>query len=415
MDHRDGLPKTGELRLRTQPKPDTFRDIIKPVSIIIDRLECFSPDGLPVARMVAAEFGAEEGGAGDTRQAGEGASGAGRAILPRDGEAMSAARSKSFNFSQEKIVFTIAIALFVVFAVTLKGFAQTDNLLSLVRSVSILGVLGVGMALAIIGRGIDLSMVATMAISVAWVLALANGGTPLGVALLYGLGLCLAVGLINGLLIAYVEIPALFATLAMGLVVYGFGRYFLVPNDVTFMPAGADWFKAIGSGQLLGIPNPVLLLALVAFVAFVFLRITRPGRFIYAMGDNPLTARVTGVPIRPMMVMQYLISSLIGFVAGIITATAVSAMNARVAGSTLVYDIILVVVIGGVGLSGGKGGIRNVIVGTLLIGILLNGMTIMDVPYTIQNIVKSCILLVAIVADSIVNPRDEQTSQQGDI
>lgn len=322
---------------------------------------------------------------------------------------------KNFQFSQERIVLAIAVALFIVFALTLKGFLQTDNLLSLVRSVSILGVLGIGMALAIIGRGIDLSMVATMAISVAWVFTLANSGTPLGIALLYGLGLCLAVGLINGLLIAYVEIPALFATLAMGLVVYGFGRYFLVANDVTFIPASATWLKAIGSGQIVGIPNPVLLFALVAFVAFLFLQVTRPGRFIFAMGDNPLTARVAGVPFRPMMVMQYLISSVVCFVAGIITATAVGAMNARVANSTMVYDIILIVVIGGVGLSGGKGGVRNVIVGTLLIGILLNSMTIMDVPYTIQNIVKSCILLVAIVADSIVNPRDEQTSQQGDI
>ncbi|WP_246683334.1 ABC transporter permease [Mesorhizobium sp. B2-1-3A] len=322
---------------------------------------------------------------------------------------------KAFHFSQEKIVFTIAVVLFLVFAATLKGFLQADNLLSLVRSVSILGVLGIGMALTIIGRGIDLSIVATMAISVAWMLTLANSGTPLGIALLYGLCLCLAVGLANGLLIAYVEIPALFATLAMGLVVYGFGRYFLVANDVTFMPATATSFKAIGSGRVLGIPNPVLLFALFSFVAFLFLRKTRPGRFIFAMGDNPLTARVAGVPVRPMMVVQYVISSLIGFVAGIITATAVSSMNARVANSTLVYDIILVAVIGGVGLSGGKGGVRNVVVGTLLIGILLNGMTIMDIPYTIQNIVKSCILLVAIVADSIVNPRDEQTSQQGDI
>jgi ribose transport system permease protein len=77
--------------------------------------------------------------------------------------------------------------------------------------------------------------------------------------------------------------------------------------------------------------------------------------------------------------------------------------------------VILVAVIGGVGLSGGKGGVRNVVVGTLLIGILLNGMTILDLPYTAQNIVKGMILLVAIVVDSIVNPRDEQTAQQGDI
>ena len=96
-------------------------------------------------------------------------------------------------------------------------------------------------------------------------------------------------------------------------------------------------------------------------------------------------------------------------------ATAVNVMNTRIATSTMVYDVILVVVIGGVGLSGGKGGVRNVIVGTLLIGILLNGMTIMDISYTVQNIIKSLILLVAIIADSLVNPRDEQTSQQGDI
>lgn len=324
-------------------------------------------------------------------------------------------KAGGFQLTQERIVFAIAVAMFVIFAVTLDGFMQTDNLLSLIRSVSILGILGIGMALAIIGRGIDLSMVATMAISVAWVLTLANNGMPLGLALLYGLGLCLIVGLLNGILIAYVEIPALFATLAMGLVVYGFGRFFLVTNDVTFMPPTATWFKAIGSGQIMGIPNPVLLLALFAFIAFLFLRLTRPGRFIFAMGDNPLSARVAGIPMRPMIVLQYLISSLIGFVAGLITATAVNAMNARVAGSTLVYDIILVVVIGGVGLSGGKGGVRNVIVGTLLIGILLNGMTILDIPYTIQNIIKSCILLIAIIADSLINPRDEQTSQQGDI
>jgi ribose transport system permease protein len=81
----------------------------------------------------------------------------------------------------------------------------------------------------------------------------------------------------------------------------------------------------------------------------------------------------------------------------------------------MIYDVILVVVIGGVGLSGGRGTVRNVLVGTLLIGVLMNGMTIMDIQYTVQNVIKSLILLVAVVADSVVNPRDEQTGQQGDI
>jgi ribose transport system permease protein len=323
--------------------------------------------------------------------------------------------SKTIQLNQEKIVFAIAVAMFVVFSITLKGFLTAGNVVSLIQSVSILGVLGIGMALTIIGRGIDLSMVSNMAISVAWVLYLANHGVALPVALLCGLALNLVIGLLNGILIAYVEIPAIFATLAMGTAVYGFGHSMLVDSDVIFMPQSAPWFKAIGSGSIAGVPSPVLWLAAFTAIAFLFLRFTRPGRFIYGMGDNPLTARVSGIPARPMMVLQYLISSLIGFAAGIITATLVNSINTRVANSTLVYDVILVVVIGGVGLSGGKGSMRNVIVGTLLIGILLNGMTIMDMPYTFQNIVKSLILLVAIVMDSILNPRDEQTSQQGDI
>lgn len=90
-------------------------------------------------------------------------------------------------------------------------------------------------------------------------------------------------------------------------------------------------------------------------------------------------------------------------------------MDTNVANSSMIYDVILVVVLGGIGLSGGKGGVRNVIVGTLLIGILLNGMTIMNIQYTLQNIIRSLILLMAIVIDSVINPRDEQIAQQGDI
>ena len=83
--------------------------------------------------------------------------------------------------------------------------------------------------------------------------------------------------------------------------------------------------------------------------------------------------------------------------------------------STLLYDIVLVAVIGGIGLSGGKGGMRNVIVGALLIGIMLNAMTILDIPNIYQNLIKSTILLAAIIMDGLLNPRDEQTAQQGDI
>ena len=101
--------------------------------------------------------------------------------------------------------------------------------------------------------------------------------------------------------------------------------------------------------------------------------------------------------------------------AGLVMAASVNSMPTRIYNSTMIYDVILVVVLGGIGLSGGRGGVGNVAIGTLLIGTLLNGMTIMDVSYSAQNLIKGVVLLAAILIDSFVNPRNEETAQQGDI
>ena len=233
--------------------------------------------------------------------------------------------------------------------------------------------------------------------------------------MLLGYLFALSAGVLNGVLIAYFEIPALFATLGMASLVYGFARFALVPalrgvharqrvrhrlDRQRLRVRRADADPVFRAGRLL---------------AFAFLRFTKPGRFIYAIGDNFVAARLSGAPVRPIIVLQYAISATIAYLAGMITATAVASMDTSVANSSLIYDVILVVVLGGIGLSGGRGGVRNVIVGTLLIGILLNGMTIMNIQYTLQNVIRSLILLMAIVIDSVINPRDEQIAQQGDI
>jgi len=319
------------------------------------------------------------------------------------------------DLGQERIVLLIAVALFALFSVTLNGFFTTDNLLSLVQSVSILGILGVGIALTIIGRGIDLSIVATMAMGTGWMFLMQQGGMSPLASFAIVLAAVILIGVINGVLIAYAEIPAIFATLAMGTVIYGFFRLFLVPGDVIYLPPDGGLLTQIGSLRVLGIPGSVVMFGVVSAVAAILLRYTVPGRYIYAIGDNPLTARASGLPVRPLIVVQYVLSSVTALVAGIVMASAVSSVNTRIVSSTLVYDVILVVVLGGVGLSGGKGRISNVIVGTILIGILLNGMVIVDLAYTTQNMIKGGILLVAIIVDSVINPRDEQTSQQGDI
>jgi ribose transport system permease protein len=322
---------------------------------------------------------------------------------------------RRFQFSQERIVLAITVALFAAFCLTLDQFATSGNIISLLQSVSVLGVLGVGMAIVVIGRGIDLTMVTVMAISVAWVFSQINSGVPVGTAFALGLGFSILIGAANGVLIAYVEIPAIFATLAMATLVYGLGHFALVDNDTIFVGDGMTIFKQIGAGYVGQIPASVIWATVVAAIVYLLLRFTKIGRFLYAMGDNPLATRIAGISLRPMIVLQYTLSAVIAFVAGLLLAATVSSMSTRLASSTMIYDVILVVVIGGIGLSGGKGGVQNVIVGTLLIGTLLNGMTIMNLSFAEQKIIKSLILLCAIVVDSLINPRDEQTAQQGDI
>jgi ribose transport system permease protein len=321
------------------------------------------------------------------------------------------------KLTQEGIVAVVALVLFVTFSLTLDNFLTAGNLIALVRSVSILGILGLGMGLVIISRGIDLAMVATMVVSVSWVLSLGQSGLPFGLALAIGAVFVVAVGLATGILVAYADVPAIFTTLAMGLAIYGIGRAFLFKIDVQNVPSGEEWFSYLGTGTILGLPMPILIFALFALLMWAMLRYTRFGRFVYATGDNLQAARIAGVPVRRLIVAQYIVTSLVAYAAGVVMAAAVSSMSTRVYNSTMIYDVLLIVVLGGISLSGGRGGVRNVLVGTLLVGVLLNGMTILDIPYTEQNLIKSVILLCALIVDSFINPRDEQTAQQqqGDI
>ena len=286
----------------------------------------------------------------------------------------------------------MAVALFAGFALALDGFTAPANLLNIVRSVSVLGILAAGMGIVVIGRGIDLSMVSIMVVTVAIQLQLLQAGWSLWSASAVVAAITLALGFMNGFMVAYAGVSALFATLASSAFVFGFVR-----------------------SRILGLPVDVVVFLAVVAVALVLLRWSRPGRFLYLMGDNFQAARTMGIPVRPLIVASFMASALLAWLAGVASAVSLQSMNTRLVNSALLYDVVLVVVIGGIGLSGGKGGMRNVVVGALLIGILLNGMTILNLPNIHQNLIKALILLGAIILDGQLNPRDEQTSQQGDI
>lgn len=319
------------------------------------------------------------------------------------------------KLTQKGIVFAIFLALFAVFSAFLRGFLTADNMLTLLQNVAVLGILGLGMAVVVIGRGIDISLVASLAVPPGLVLEMVQNGHSVASALLAALAFTIAFGLVNGWLVAYAEVPSLFTTLASGLFLAGLGQVAFFQLDVVQWSAKLGGLAWLGQGTIVGIPTPVIMFGLASLAVALFLRLTRLGAFIYAIGDNPYGARVTGIPTRPLIVLQYVLAALIGAFAGLVLAASVNSMPTRIFNSTLIYDVILVVVLGGIGLSGGRGGVINVIIGTLLIGTMLNGMTILDVSYSAQNVVKGLVLLMAILADSFINPRNEETAQQGDI
>lgn len=322
-------------------------------------------------------------------------------------------RVRTIAASQERIVFFITIALVILFSIWLKGFATVDNFLNLLRSISILGILGLGMGTIVISRGIDLSEVAIMA--GAWSIALIEiqqgMSTPWAVVL--ALALALVIGAINGFMVAFVEAPALFVTLAAGFVIYG-AAFWFAPAWVVYAPKDAPGLLFLGAGHIFGIPAPIFVFAAAAIVVHLFLTYTSIGRFIYSQGDNPDAARLTGVALRPLIIFEYMLVALLAWLAGFVWVGATGSMQMAVVQGTMIFDVILVVVLGGISLVGGRGGVFSVVAGCMLIGVLLNAFTIMDMNSEVQNIIKGFVLLAAIILDNWLHPRDEETARQGD-
>ena len=323
--------------------------------------------------------------------------------------------------NQELIILIVTIVIFTGFSVFLDKFFSAGNLLTLMRSVSILGILSIAMAVVVISKGIDLSLIATLAVGTALASVLSSGDVlpsidlPFIYAVILGFIFTAILCAMTGILVAYWDMASVFVTLAMAGVIYGLGRTLFIRDELNYLPEDAAWLEYLGRGQLFGVPMPIICFLLLAIIMHLLLTKTTFGKFVYSIGDSGLAARTAGVPVRPILVMIFILAGLVAYFAGLLTAGAISSINTRMVAGSMIYDVLLVVVVGGIGLSGGKGGMHNVILGTLLIGTLLNGMVIMDISFIVQNLIKGIILLLAIMTDTLLNPRDEQTTQQGDI
>ncbi len=275
-------------------------------------------------------------------------------------------------------------------------------------------ILACGMGVVVISRGLDLSLGATMVVGAATFGILIDGGLPGFAALGLAVLAMVLVGLMNGWLIAYAEIPAMLATLATAMVITGTFRFGLLQGEFLLLwPATDPAVRPLSADLVPGLRVPVVLAVLITWAV---LKYSTPGRVTYAMGDNFAAARLSGLPVRTTTLMIYVFAALTALVAGLISAAASGTVDFRaVTSGSLLFEVILVVVLGGIPLSGGRGGVRNILVGLALVAVLRNGITLMNLSTQTQDMLKGLVLILAIVTDNYLNPRDTETDTVGDL
>lgn len=317
----------------------------------------------------------------------------------------------------ERVVSLAALALIIVFSFVIDGFATIGNFRVILSNSASLAVLACGMAVVIISRGLDLSLIAQMVAGATIFGILISAGVAAPVALLVAIVVMIVIGFLNAWLIAYVEIPAMLATLASSMFIVGLLRFAVLRGEYLLLLPKSDPTVAFLAGDILpGLSMPVVLMVATLATSWFLLARSSAGRIIYAMGDNFQAARLAGLPVRTTTIVVYVFAAFTALAAGLIMAAASGAVDFRtVTNGTLLFDVILVVVLGGIPLRGGRGGVRNIIVGVALIAILSNGMTLMDFTTQTQDMLKGLVLLVAVVTDNYLNPRDAETDTMGDL
>lgn len=288
------------------------------------------------------------------------------------------------------------ICLCVVLSIASPAFLTTMNLLNVLRQISINGVIAVGMTFVIITGGIDLSVGSIVALTAVVACTFAHPDTyPVIVPVLVGLLVGCICGSISGLIIAKGKVAPFIATLGMMTVARGLALVYSAGRPIINL---SDAFNQIGGGYIAGVPIPIYLLLLVILIGIFVLNFLKFGRHVYAIGGNELAARVSGLNVDWIKVRVYAIAGMLAGFAGVILSSRVMT-GSPVGGQGYELDAIAAVVIGGTSLSGGIGSVVGTIIGALIIGVMNNGLDLMNVSSYYQQIAKGIIIVAAVIMD----------------
>ena len=312
--------------------------------------------------------------------------------------------------------FQSLIALFVlclILSVLSDKFLTVTNAWNVMRQISVNVCIATGMTLVVLTAGIDLSVGSVLALCGAITAGLLKNGivferldlfigfTLMG-GILAGILLGALLGYFNGFVITKFGVPAFVATLAMLTIARGLTMLWTGGFPISGL---GDQFASIGTGWFLGIPLPVWISGFLVLIVVLVTQKTRLGRYIYAIGGNESAARLSGINVKKVKVIVYSIAGALAAVGGILVTSRLDSAQPN-AGITYELDAIAAVVIGGTSLSGGKGSVLGTVLGAIIIGVLNNGLVLLNVSPFWQQVVKGGVILLAVIIDKAGNKKD---------
>ncbi|ASN07445.1 ABC transporter permease subunit [Virgibacillus necropolis] len=289
------------------------------------------------------------------------------------------------------------ILIMIILGFLSDDFFTFDNILNLLRQVSINALIAFGMTFVILTAGIDLSVGSILALGSALTAGMLTSGMDPLLAVFAGLLIGLALGAVNGLIITKGKVAPFIATLATMTIFRGATLVYTDGRPITGL-SDSFTFEMIGRGYVFGIPFPVIVMLGVFLILFFVLRKTVFGRQVYAVGGNEEASTLSGIKADRVKIWVYSLTGMLSVLAGIILTSRLNSAQPT-AGSMYELDAIAAVVIGGTSLMGGRGRIVGTLIGVLIIGVLDNGLNLLNVSSFYQQIVKGGVILLAVLLD----------------
>ncbi|MGA2067310.1 MAG: ABC transporter permease [Thermoguttaceae bacterium] len=289
------------------------------------------------------------------------------------------------------------LAICAVLAVLQPTFLSADNLLDVLQSVSAWGIIAFGMTMVIIAGEIDLSVGSAVAFAGCLVAKLIEAGVPAPAAMLVSLAAGAAGGSLVAVLRSWCRVPSFISTLALLSGLRGAALLVTGGYPVTSLP---DWYIRLGRGYLAGVPVPAIAFLAVFAAAIVLMNYTALGRAVYAVGGNAEAARLSGIRVARVRIAVLAATGLLAALGGILLSARLGAGNPHVA-TGWELDVIAAVIVGGTRLSGGAGSVWGTLVGVVLIGVVIDGMTLMNVSTDWQYVVRGTVVLAAVLVSQL--------------